>query len=229
MMRKIFAVMIILLLFLFITYGCFSLSGQRATADVRTTEPIVYVSPTNIEITETLAPIVTSVYSPIEEFTSLPIVTIGVTQIPVELSTKTKEDGDYLYKNVIVTLRVDSTNDEAISYINLDNLNDNGMLNSDVEWYVGQGKITAYFFFPTNNAKIYFSGGDLDFASCVDHLSEFADKSFDYFRTGMPTCVLTNEGRIAIVNYVKNSFRIDKDDHIISTSIKVTVFNQIVK
>jgi len=188
--------------------------------------------PTYANITTTLTPTVIS--SSAAKFVNTPITKIYVTQIPVEISDISKGNNEYLYHNVKVTLIVDTSNDRAFSYINLDDLSNNNMANSDIELIATQGKSNfynkSYFLHPANYATFYFSGESImDYDSCFAHLSEFQDFPAGWFPTGRPICVLTNEERIAVINYVLGSEMENEKDHLASIIFNVTVYNQIVK
>lgn len=156
-------------------------------------------------------------------YTNWPVPTIGTTQGPVVVSTINPSDEIYLYKDVKVTFLM-GTDDPAIGYINLDDISDNGMGNSDIEILSATGNTVLY---PTNNAKDYVSHYEKqqDYYSCLGHLSEFGMYNGIDFLDDIPFCVLTDEYRIAIVQYIFGSATFDEKNNF-SMSILVTVYKQ---
>ena len=115
----------------------------------------------------------------------------------------------------------------TFSYINLDDLQDNGMENSDIEFYLQRSKSDVSDIYPTKYAKVYFANlPKIDFDICKAHLSEFMDMGAIFFWDTAPYCVLTNEGRIAVIQYIDRSYNYDEMSNIISFSLTVTVYNQ---
>jgi hypothetical protein len=157
-------------------------------------------------------------------------VTLDVTQGPVVISTTSPEAGDYLYKDANATVKF-FDQFEATSYLNLDNLAENGMKNSDIEIDRSIGSEVNYSLIPINNAYYYLSSySTLDYNSCIQHFPITGFTSEDYmnqafgFIYGKSYCILTNEGRIAIVNYEKDSLKHLGDSFEEELSIKVTTF-----
>ena len=179
--------------------------------------------------------------------------TIGVTQIPISFSTMEPPDGnDYIYKNVIVKLSF-PLDDLAISYLNLDDIQDTSKDNSDIEVLIdNSGNDSAIYFVVANRAKDYsiyeynlYSQNISDFASfmktqdstykeiqntysfCEDHLSEFGNYPGNFFFKNEPYCVITDEQHMAIVKYIPNS--IIHENGQLMLSIDITVYKNEVK
>jgi hypothetical protein len=87
-------------------------------------------------------------------FNIIPIATIGVTQIPVDVPSQLSFSDKYLYVDVNATFTLGVDN-PAIGYINLDDPQDNGMNNSDIEIRLEKDKINSFILKPVNGAKDY--------------------------------------------------------------------------
>ncbi len=159
-------------------------------------------------------------------------ITIDVTQEPPSfLSTTYPKGSEYLYKDAIVKVKLFDQFD-AIDYLNLDDLTDNSMTNSDIEIERTIGNLSTYTLEPINNAYDYYSTESvMDYASCLKHFPLSGVSYTDYslqgplFTYGGPYCVLTNEGRIAVVSYVPNSKKMI-DNFVEELSIEVTVYRK---
>jgi len=158
-----------------------------------------------------------------------------VTQVPVNISTTTIHDSEYLYKNILV--KIDLIDSDAMAYLNLDDLNDNSGSNSDihVERTIGNPEIN-YSLGPSNNAYFYYLGtssGDYDLCKRsfinlnLDRLHYIMQN--ELFIDGGEYCILTNEGRIGIVNYILGSKKAVGSEHEEVLSLNVTVYNEVVK
>jgi hypothetical protein len=179
---------------------------------------------------------IVAAYYPTDILTNKPtetdesVVIIDVTQIPPTISNTQKGLGEYIYDHVLVTVHVDNNHESSIGYFNLDDLSDNSMEKSDLEFRIIQDRHIGYSLFPTNNATLFFSTeNEMDYSGCYYHLSEFRDTDAYPFLTGIAICVLTNEGRIGVVNYKIDSIVTDENNHQISASFIVTVYAQQVK
>jgi hypothetical protein len=157
--------------------------------------------------------------------------TIDVTQGPVTISIENSEGNIYLYKDAVVTVRLGNGSD-VFAYLNLDDLNHNGMNNSDIKIEMTTGSMQFYQLYPINNSGYYFSGeSSMDYDSCLSHfpITELTFSSYLTqglnFSSGDPYCVITNEGRIAIVSFVKESIIYNKD-YSQDISVLVTVYNK---
>lgn len=209
---------------------------------------------TNISITET--PTLTFTISPqptitishptstVQILTSTPPfqlfldpITIKVTQMPVQISMGKPVGYMYLYQKAHVTLKLDSFN--GVVFLNLDNISDTNQQNSDFLIYVDTGSMgTTFEINPTNFARYFYSDKTtMDYTSCVE---SFPKTSADWLvhtnkypvlvrmiETGKEYCILTNEGRMAIVNMVSDSNSID-DQGNLNIKLVVTVYKRIV-
>jgi hypothetical protein len=159
-------------------------------------------------------------------------ITIAITQGPINISTIVPDSGDYLYKNAKATVYLGNDIDE-IAYLNLDDLSDNGMNNSDVEIEMGSGSGGLnYSLLPINNAYFYYPNKrTVDYDSCgkyfpITGLTKVAyDSQGLNFISGKPYCVLTNNDRIAIVSFVKDSIKFNAD-YSQTLSVNVTVYKK---
>jgi hypothetical protein len=157
-------------------------------------------------------------------------ITIDATQGPVTVSTVNSQEGKYLYKNAVVTVWLGNDTD-VFAYLNLDDLNKNGISNSDVKIEMATGDLSNYVLYPINNAYYYQDKNTVDYDSCLVHFPVTGFTHIDYdsqgdnFLMGKPYCVLTNEGRIAIVSFVKDSIKFNADFSQV-LSVNVTVYNK---
>lgn len=157
-------------------------------------------------------------------------ITIDVTQEPPSfVPTTYPDDSEYLYKGAIVKVKLIDQFD-AIEYLNLDDLTDNSMTNSDIEIERTIGNLPTYSLEPINNAYDYYSTESvMDYASCLKYFPLSGISYTDYSLQGPlltysgPYCVLTNEGRIAIVHYVTKK---KIDNFVEELSLEVTVYRK---
>jgi len=159
---------------------------------------------------------------------------INVTQGPIIVASVNAPESTFLYKDVVVDFQMTEMQLALIQerYLNLDNINDNNVNNSDIliRLAIGSGGI-GYKFFPVNFAKYYFSGqNDMDYDKCVSQfpvnsIYDTGDEQTYQLGSGKPYCILTNEGRMAIVKYVKNS-DIVNDEGVVDFSILITVYQK---
>jgi hypothetical protein len=186
--------------------------------------------------TETPTKMISPTQTPVPSKTMDPIydlhITVDVTQGPIIISTITPKGNNYLYENANVTVNLGNSDIEEYAYINLDDLNDNEMKKSDVriEMYSGSDGVD-FELHPINSAYFYYSDKNtLDYESCLKKfpLAGFTKVDYDNqgtkFLNGKSYCVLTNEGRIAIVGFVKNSIKFNAD-HSRNLSVLVTVYS----
>ncbi|MPN02496.1 hypothetical protein SDC9_149712 [bioreactor metagenome] len=116
-------------------------------------------------------------------------------------------------------------------YLNLDDVTNNSVSNSDIVLQVITGtKSTDYDLYVTNRARYTLTDKkDLDLSSCLKFFPLSGFTHTDYliqalmFVSGDSYCVLTNEGRIAIVSFVKDSINFN-DDGTLDISIKVSTY-----
>ena len=191
--------------------------------------PTITQSPTMV--TPTSTPILMAPTKTLDPKYDLHI-TIDVTQEqPYIVSTTNPKDSEYLYKETIVTVKLVDQFD-AIDYLNLDDLTDNSMTNSDIEIERTIGNQSSYSLYPINNAFDYYSNESImDYESCLKHfpLTEVSLVDYylqaDYLTYGRQFCVLTNEGRIAVIRYVPDSIKVI-DNFVEELSVEVTVYSK---
>lgn len=160
---------------------------------------------------------------------------ISFTQGPFFTSTTSPNDSQYLYKNIIVTFEL-VDNSEAVVFLNLDDLNKNGSSNSDIriERTIGNPEIN-YFLDPSNNAHYFYVGNNrTNIELCKKNLFNLKLSEVDYslqrefFIKGGNYCILTNEGRIGIVNYIVGSKKAVGKEYEEVLSVNITAYNEII-
>jgi hypothetical protein len=203
-----------------------SISNSLAEVTSRATQTSSKITSTPTYIVNTL----TNTMNPIYDMG----MTVEVTQAPIKITTAQAVGTEYLYENVTVTIGLVDQFD-AIAYLNLDNLTDNGTNSSDIEIERTIGNEEFYSMYPINNSYYYFSEtNNVDYDSCLDHLPVTGIYEGDYslqgeylLKRGGSFCILTNEGRIAIVSYINGSKK-NLADWSEELSFKITVFGKIV-
>lgn len=197
----------------------------------------------NIYATPSIGVTPSSIYSSTNQSTLIPTstldpskllqITISATNGPIQIISKNSESG-YLYKNTVVTLTLVDL-PEAVNYLNLDDLSENGEQTSDIEISRSFGSEGEYFYIhPVNNAYyFYLNQVSVDKDSCIKHfpISGFTSVTYllqgNHFISGNSYCILTNEGNIAVVNYVKDSKKHTQlSESAEDLSVKVIVFNK---
>lgn len=157
------------------------------------------------------------------------------TQGPVVVVTSKPEETEYLYKDAIVTVQLEEhVVDNA--YLNLDDLSNNSIENSDIQFIRYIGTEMTYEIYPANIAYYFVAyKSNVSFSFCKDYLLNidmdqyfYSDKahSFDFSNS---YCVLTTEGRVAIMNYVEDSKKFVGEWPQEVLSVKITVFNEIIE
>lgn len=161
-------------------------------------------------------------------------ITIEATQGPVRVITERSGNGEFLYNKAIATVWLGNDTD-VFSYLNLDDLADNQKDNSDIQIEITTGSMSFYQLYPINNAVFFYTNEqEVDFNYCEKHfpLSGFTNNSYQAqglsFTTGKAFCVLTNEGHIVAINYIKDSIEYN-DDYSQYLSIQITVYNKIIE
>jgi hypothetical protein len=240
---RIIILITILVLFIFSALVCNtnksedSIKNQNITNSTSDFVPLteVELSPTQMIVspTITVTPTIAATPTVTKDYITNLNVTLSATIGPVNVSTVDPNDSDYLYKNAIVTMKfyyIDDYNVAIISYINLDNLQDNGMKNSDIEFIAG-GRDWWLTIQPTNNSY-YLSTDDLeDYSRCVSHFPLKFKRRNEYFlqgysfEDGQNYCILTSEGRIATLHYILGSKRNNGADSFLA-SVEVTVYSK---
>jgi hypothetical protein len=236
--QSVFITMLFSVILVFFISACYA---QRNTYLTQTSivEPTVSLTPTSTNINDipliTTPTLITLSVTPTLEIQSIygNGASINVTQIPIIISTTTPAIKEYLYKDMIVTISfVDKF--EAIAYLNLDDIGNNGMNNSDVEIVRSMGNEVSYTLLPANLSFFYYSEtNNLDYDSCLKHFMNSGDKIPHYNNQGVyllnrsgSFCILTNERHIAIINYVNGSKK-ELADGIEELSFNVSVFKEV--
>jgi len=175
-------------------------------------------------------PTITATFPPFE-----PIL-INVTQAPLTISTTSPGGSDYLYKDAVVTFKLNNWN--STIFLDLDDLTNRQPQNGDFIVNINTGSMgTTFDFFPTNYARFYYSGkSEMDYASCI---ADFPKTRFEEYTsyenlpiisqmidTGDPYCMITNEGHLAVMNMlIKSKFTDDEGNLILP--FKVTVYSKL--
>jgi len=177
------------------------------------------------EIRKTIYPTITNTL-PYEKW-----VTIEATQMPIKTITTSWDEEGLIYNNVVIVFTFDA-NTFTDGYINLDNLNDNGLDNSDIVLSSAVGNdYPSFDLYSANNSLMYLSNRaliDYQYCSFGYHSLPMMTK-LEYalqsrkFVEGLPYCIYTNENHIAIVNYLADSMHFN-DDHSFDISLAITVF-----
>jgi hypothetical protein len=155
-----------------------------------------------------------------------------VTQMPLTvLSNQTAEVG-FLYYNTEV--EVGLINDRDVwAYLNLDDLNNNGMRNSDIAIERTQGSGGSFYSLSAVNGAVYHlaGGSQVTRSSCLEYFPVTGMSGVEYYYQGWRFidgdffCVITNEGRMAVIQYKENSNHYT-EDYTEYFSIVVTVYDQ---
>jgi hypothetical protein len=169
--------------------------------------------------------------TPIPNKITLDYIPIKVTQGTVIASTINPESNEYLYKDAIVTFK--NVNWNSTIFLNLDNIRDNGQQDSDFLIYIDTGaEGTTFEIYPTNYAKYFFSNStNIDYESCVANISK-TESSNEVppaevaLGSGKPYCILTNEGRMAIIYMFVDSTH-QNDQGYLDLTLNVTVYSKI--
>ena len=204
---------------------------------------IIYITATEQDSTDSIPPqatqtptldvsIVTDTPSYDDVLSFRKFTRIEVTQGPVIVSANNTPDATYLYKNALVALQFANSRLDGRRYLNLDNLNDNGVKNSDIILDVSMGSGGEFFhFYPANYAKYYFSGENvMNYDSCVSQFPTGTGNMINDFQssrlgTSKPYCVLTNEGHMAVIYFVRDS-DLPNSQGVINFSLMVTVYQK---
>lgn len=171
--------------------------------------------------TKTSQPVKTKVsFTPTFTLTPNPFswLEIESTQATVLVSTENPSDPKYLYKYAIVTVNTPWHDGE--NYLNLDDLSNNGVDNSDV--YIGHGSGsmgTSYDLFPINGSYYYYSDlHAMSYESCLAHypFTKIDPTLYDIQSSGINTgrdfCVITSEGRLSIIRLFPESVDMGDSD-----------------
>lgn len=142
----------------------------------------------------------------------------------------------FLYRNALVELGY-ADERYLIDYLNLDDLDDNSATNCDIMLERAVGSGGSFFDLYSVNGAVYHraTDGQTDFASClayfpttdIDVMLESSDLGWS-FMSGDFICVITNEGRMAVIQYQEDSSWYT-EDYTNYFSVLVTVYDQILK
>ncbi|MEA5079774.1 MAG: hypothetical protein VB013_14480 [Anaerolineaceae bacterium] len=165
---------------------------------------------------------------------------------PVTISHGALPSDTYLYRNELVTFRIYAVFlEQGYGLINLDNLNDNSIENSDIEIGLNIEKhgvidldmnvVNGSKDFDWAERQYELTGDEHDWMMgtpatigydfCVNHLPEYGYYWGGAFASGEPYCVLTNEGRIATVYRVPVEV-VSNDDNTYNITLAVTVYQK---
>jgi hypothetical protein len=95
------------------------------------------------------------------------------------------------------------------SQFDLDSLGNKSLseIIGDIVFVRSGGSSIFYSLLPVNGAKAYYPGvDDIGYKYCAENIKLYSNGSIPEFLNGKPICVLTNEGNLAIINYVQESF-----------------------
>lgn len=201
-------------------YGCSSSEIVKTIENSSTRTPIP-----NVQITQQPS-------TPTKDFKGTiaanltPGIHLDLDQIP----TPYPEDGKLRYKDAFINFTFMPKREDHF-YINLDDLGSNTPENSDLIVDVSFGNKYEFVTFHTlNGASYYFTGNDkVDYSTCLANLPVTNLSQIDYdiqgrqAATGQKYCVLTDLGKIAIVNLVGEDSGY-KPDGAYLLSINLSVF-----
>lgn len=142
---------------------------------------------------------------------------------PISFSVPTVTEKQYIYKNALASFNFGVIPSGSF-YLNLDDLTDNWLTNSDVEILASTGSMgTTYILRPLNHAQYYyFDKRNLNYSDCESAfpLIGFDEISYDgqsfWVNRGGSYCILTNMGHLAIVYPVKDSLSLQPFTLVIS-------------
>lgn len=142
---------------------------------------------------------------------------------------------DKVYDQAIATVNFADKRDVLV-YMNLDDLSNNGTQNSDIAIQRTQGSGGSFYtLFPINTAVFFLNPKDVEvsFETCITHFPITGMSDYEYgvhqglsFIKGGVYCVITTEGRMAIIQFQKNSI-VNNVDFTQDLSIIVTVYQKI--
>ena len=157
-----------------------------------------------------------------------------VTQEAAFITTHEPSNAQYRYKYASVSFFI-PFDEQSMTRLNLDDLEDNGFSNSDIiiDHSTGSGG-TFVDFYPINGATYYFSDlHGMSYDSCMEHFP-FSNMDPDIYNdqswkttSQRDFCVLTSDGRLSILRYVQDT-SIPKDWGHVYLELVVTTYNQIV-
>jgi hypothetical protein len=207
--------------------SCYSQKKDYSENDFSTVFPVVTQTPTlNIPI---VTPTVTA------DPYSYPISQVA-TNCPIQLQPQVSAETGYLYHNYQVTVTLVDRFD-AYVYLNLDDLTNNSIGESDIAINRTFGSDMPFILYPINHSNYYaISAQDQpDLSTCrqyfpIENISKVEYQLQEtHFMTGKPYCILTNQQRIAVVNLVLGSIEnVPGDDFAQTLMVNVTVFDALV-
>ena len=125
---------------------------------------------------------------------------------------------------------------DVMAYLNLDDLDNNGMKNSDIVIELTGQSYSWYLLQPVNGAVFYYTENEsIDYQSCLKFFPISGLDAITYSYQGMhfdskfgSYCVITNEERLAIVQFEKNSINYN-EDYSQNLSFIITVYKEKLK
>lgn len=108
--------------------------------------------------------------------------------------------------------------------------NDSG--NADISLRTNVGSMNMIFdvLYPLNGAKQFSTyHTEASFSECFQNLSNYSSSNIPDFGEDNALCFITNEGRLAAIRYVPNSYKRSDNNHEVSIRIKYIVWDQIIK
>ncbi len=183
--------------------------------------------------TATITTISTTSYRFIDEELKPSFIYEEPTQQVIKVYVEKPSLDKYLYQNAIITIWFENVRYENWANINLDNLENNTFENSDLQLRMSCGTDCFSSIHTINDSVYYLTDQSVsDFDSCLSHFPINEMNHSDYNLQGVfyfsknNYCVLTNEGRMAIIKLKGNGFG---DDFSESYSFYVTVYNEILE
>lgn len=148
---------------------------------------------------------------------------------PIAFSMPTVSGNEYIYKNALASYNFGIV-PTGNFYLNLDDLNDNGLTNSDIEIRASTGSGgTSYYLNPLNHAQYYYADKKMDLEMCMAEypLTGFDELSYIVQAKGInwggDFCILTNEGHMAVVHSVMDTLYRQ------NFTIVITVYKQVLE
>ncbi len=148
---------------------------------------------------------------------------------PIGFSMPTVSGNEYIYKNALASYNFGIVPNGEF-YLNLDDLNDNGLANSDIEIRASTGSGgTTYHLNLLNHAQFFYADKKMDLEMCMAEypLSGFDELSYIVQDLGInwggDFCILTNEGHMAVVHSVLDTLYRQ------NFTIVITVYKQVLE
>lgn len=146
---------------------------------------------------------------------------------PIAFSMPTVNGNEYIYKNALASYNFGIVPNGEF-YLNLDDLNDNGLTNSDIEIRASTGSGgTTYHLNLLNHAQYFYADKKMDLEMCMAEYPLSGFDELDYIaqdlgiNRGGDFCILTNEGHMAVVHSVMDTLYRQ------NFTIVITVYKQV--